>query len=47
MPFVEGDASLEGGKNLINFIFIYVLGNQLFYYRDKLNQINIKVYALA
>lgn len=44
MPFVEGDTSLERGENLINF---YVLGNQLFYYRDKLNQINIKVYALA
>ena len=35
-----GDNSLSTGKNLANFIYFYLVGNQLYYYRDK--WINIK-----
>ena len=35
-----GDNSLSTGKNLVNFIYFYLVGNQLYYYRDK--WINIK-----
>ena len=30
-----GDKSLTTGKNLTNFIYFYLVGNQLYYYRDK------------
>lgn len=30
-----GDNSLSTGKNLANFIYFYLVGNQLYYYRDK------------
>ena len=30
-----GDKSLTSGKNLTNFVFFYLVGNQLYYYRDK------------
>ena len=30
-----GDKSLSTGKNLANFIYFYLVGNQLYYYRDK------------
>ena len=30
-----GDNTLSTGKNLANFIYFYLVGNQLYYYRDK------------
>lgn len=38
----HGDDSLSSGKNIANFIFIYLLGNQLYKYKDYLNTISIK-----
>lgn len=35
MATSKGDASLTTGKNLTNFIYFYLVGNQLYYYRDK------------
>lgn len=31
----HGDPSLSDGKNLVNFMFLYFLGNTLSYYKDK------------
>ena len=44
MAISKGDPSLENGKNLINFIYIYLVGNQLYYYRDR--WMNIKTSTL-
>lgn len=35
MATSRGDGSLTNGKNLVNFIYFYLVGNQLYYYRDK------------
>ena len=35
MATSRGDGSLTNGKNLVNFIYFYFVGNQLYYYRDK------------
>lgn len=35
MATSKGDGSLSNGKNLVNFIYFYLVGNQLYYYRDK------------
>ena len=40
-----GDNSLSTGKNLANFIYFYLVGNQLYYYRDK--WMNIKTSNLV
>ena len=40
-----GDNSLSTGKNLANFIYFYLVGNQLYYYRDK--WMNIKTSTLV
>lgn len=35
MAISGGDKSVINGKNLTNFIYFYLVGNQLYYYRDK------------
>ena len=40
-----GDKSLTTGKNLVNFIYFYLVGNQLYYYRDR--WMNIKTSNLV
>ena len=35
MATSKGDGSLSDGKNLTNFIYFYLVGNQLYYYKDK------------
>lgn len=35
MATSRGDNSLSTGKNLTNFIYFYLVGNQLYYYRDR------------
>lgn len=35
MAISKGDASVANGKNLLNFIYFYLVGNQLYYYRDR------------
>ena len=35
MAISKGDASVSNGKNLTNFIYFYLVGNQLYYYRDR------------
>ena len=35
MAVSKGDASVSNGKNLTNFIYFYLVGNQLCYHRDK------------
>ena len=44
MATSRGDNSLTTGKNLTNFIYFYLVGNQLYYYRDR--WINIKTSKL-
>ena len=36
--FLGFDDSLQGGKNLIHFILLYLIGNTLALYKDKINQ---------
>ena len=40
------DASLEGGKNVVNFIFIYVLGFIIKHNKSMINRIPIKIEIL-
>lgn len=35
MAVSKGDASMSTGKNLTNFIYFYLVGNQLYYYRER------------
>lgn len=35
MAMTKGDASMSNGKNLTNFIYFYLVGNQLYYYKDR------------
>ena len=44
MAVSKGDASVSNGKNLTNFIYFYLVGNQLHYYRGK--WMNIKTINL-
>ena len=44
MAISKGDASVSNGKNLTNFIYFYLVGNQLYYYRDR--WMNIKTSTL-
>jgi hypothetical protein len=44
MAISNGDASVSNGKNLTNFIYFYLVGNQLYYYRDR--WMNIKTSKL-
>lgn len=44
MAISKGDASVSNGKNLTNFIYFYLVGNQLYYYRDR--WMNIKTSKL-
>ena len=44
MTMTKGDASMSNGKNLTNFIYFYLVGNQLHYYRDR--WMNIKTSTL-
>lgn len=37
-----GDSSLSDGKNVLNFMFIYLIGNSLKVYQEKFNHINKK-----
>lgn len=45
MAITKGDASMSNGKNLTNFIYFYLVGNQLYYYRDR--WMNIKTSTLV
>ena len=45
MAMTKGDASMSNGKNLTNFIYFYLVGNQLHYYRDR--WMNIKTSTLV
>ena len=45
MAISMGDNSLSNGKNLANFIYFYLVGNQLYYYRDR--WMNIKTSNLV
>lgn len=45
MATTKGDASMSNGKNLTNFIYFYLVGNQLYYYRDR--WMNIKTSTLV
>ena len=45
MAMTKGDASMSNGKNLTNFIYFYLVGNQLYYYRDR--WMNIKTSTLV
>jgi len=38
---VRGDSSLFGGKNVVNFMFIYVLGNTIRHYQKIIDGINL------
>ena len=44
MATSKGDGSLSNGKNLTNFIYFYLVGNQLYYYKEK--WMNIKTNTL-
>lgn len=44
MAISKGDSSVTNGKNLTNFIYFYLVGNQLYYYRDR--WMNIKTSKL-
>ena len=44
MAMSKGDSSVSNGKNLTNFIYFYLVGNQLHYYKDK--WMNIKTSRL-
>lgn len=44
MATSRGDNSLSTGKNLTNFIYFYLVGNQLYYYRER--WMNIKTSKL-
>lgn len=35
MAMTKGDTSMLNGKNLTNFIYFYLVGNQLYYYKDR------------
>lgn len=43
---IHSDDSLSDGKNITNFMFIYILGNQLYKHRYNLKQITIKLLVL-
>ena len=45
MAMSRGDSSLQDGKNLTNFVYFYLVGNQLYYYRDK--WMNIKTNSMV
>ena len=45
MAMTKGDASMSNGKNLTNFIYFYLVGNQLHYYKDR--WMNIKTSTLV
>ena len=45
MAMTKGDASMSNGKNLTNFIYFYLVGHQLHYYRDR--WMNIKTSTLV
>ena len=42
MAISGGDKSVIDGKNLTNFIYFYLVGNQLYYYREKWTRIPTK-----
>lgn len=42
-----GDKSLTTGKNLTNFIYFYLVGNQLYYYRDRWMNIKTNILLLC
>ena len=42
-----GVKSMANGKNLVNFILFYLVGNQLYYYKDKWISISTKKVALV
>lgn len=44
MAVSKGDSSMSNGKNLTNFIYFYLVGNQLHYYRER--WMNIKTSKL-
>lgn len=44
MAMTKGDASMSNGKNLTNFIYFYLVGNQLYYYKDK--WMNVKTWKI-
>lgn len=50
MAISKGDRSLVKGKNLVNFIYFYLVGNQLYYYREKWMNIStrklVAIYAI-
>ena len=43
----QGDPSLSDGKNLVNFLFLYLFGYTIKYYQNHLQRINILHYLVA
>ena len=41
MAMTGGDHNMEDGKNLVNFIFLYFVGNQIKYYEDFCSKLKI------
>lgn len=46
MATSRGDGSLTDGKNLMNFIYFYLIGNQLYYYREKWMNVSTSTFLL-
>lgn len=40
MATTGGDKAMVSGKNLVNFIFLYLVGNQLWFYRERWQKIS-------
>ena len=43
---MKGDPSLESGKNIINFLFLYYIGNTIHYYESHLARIKWQILLL-
>lgn len=43
----QGDPSLSGGKNLVNFLFLYLLGYTIKTYQKQIQRISIPYYLVA
>lgn len=47
MGTTKGDSSMSTGKNLVNFMFLYLIGNQLSYYKEKWANLKTRNLLLA
>lgn len=47
MAITGGDKNMEDGKNLVNFIFLYLVGNQLRYYQVPIRKLSQRLLALC